>query len=114
MMSPAAANFNSLTESVTVIHALRLRASRGENVNSELSNVLSSIHEAECAGPDDAVSLLQLSRMVLDHILHRNEGNGDNPDAVLAAHSWMYLSRAITHLEELLRQADLQNGATIN
>lgn len=114
MMSPEIQNFNSLVTSVTAIHALRLRASRGENVEPEMARALTSVHEVECLGPHDAVSLLHLSRMVLDHVIHRNEGNPDNPDAVLAAHSWIYLDRAISHLEGLLRQADLQSGASIN
>lgn len=114
MMSSQTKEFNSLAESVAKIHALRLRASRGERVDLEISQALFAVHSAECRGPDDAVSLLQLSQIVLGHILNRNEGNVDNPDAVLAAHAWTYQDLAISYLEELLRQADIQNGATIN
>lgn len=107
-------NINSVVDAISIIHSLRLRASRGENVDMEMSRALFAIQQSSCVGADDAIALLNISRMILDHIIWRNEGSPDNPDAVLAAHAWTYLDRAITHLETLLRQAELQNGATIN
>ena len=114
MMSLTTQNFNSLTEAVSTIHSLRSRASRGENVDKEMGQALDVVGQCACWTADDAISLLHLSRMILDHVIHRNAGNPANVDAVLAAQSWMYLDRGITHLEALVQQAQVQNGATVN
>lgn len=113
-MSLTTPNFNSLADAVTAIHALRRRAVQGENVTTEMSDALTVVNGVPCFSGEDALALLEVVRMLLDDIVCRNAGNAENKDAVLAAHSWLYLDKAISHLELLRSQYERQAGAAIN
>lgn len=113
-MSPTITDFNSLAETVSAIHTLRLKALRGADVRPEMAYALAAINEAPCLSVDDAMGLLNITRMLLDHLVLAYKERGDDPDATLVAGSWTFLDRAIRHFEAVLRNAAIENGVTLN
>ncbi len=113
-MSPTITDFNSLAETVSTIHTLRLKAARGEDVRPEMAYALFAINETPCLTVEDAMGLLNVTRMILDHLLMAYKDKADDPYATLVAGSWEFLDRAIKHFESILRSAAIQNGITIN
>lgn len=103
----------SIAEAVAFIQSMRLCAD-DDMARTAIHKTLDRIDMLECRFVGDITGLLSLAQMLMGVLVEQTHGDAMRPGAQEVAQAYLYLSRAIRHLEGHIASIDVARGAAVN